>query len=86
MRYQVRAGVQWAVDRAGVTLANRDGSALTLGYPEAAIWDLLSRGSAFPRIVSLTGRIASLEPEPAEALVRSTLEDWTRAGFLDRGD
>lgn len=84
---QVRSaeGVAWAVDRGGLwLLCEASGASQWLAYPEAAVWDLLSRGLSFERTVSLLGPIASLGSDEAERLVRRCIEAWTEAGFLAR--
>ena len=82
--YRVRSAVRWSVGRVTVTLADGTGKVRTLGYPEAAVWDLVSRGYRFPKVVSMMTHIASLDETATRALVCSTLEDWAESGFLER--
>ncbi|MDP3000838.1 MAG: hypothetical protein Q8N47_25365 [Bryobacterales bacterium] len=58
------------------------GARLPLGYPQAAVWDLASRCDSEERITRKIGAIAGLEPGAAGRLVRESLAEWARAGFL----
>lgn len=82
--YRVGRGVRWSVERVTLTLVDAKGNVHTLRYPEAAVFDLLSRGHPFEKVVSLTAHIASLDAAGADALVRSTLEEWADGGFVER--
>lgn len=84
MEYRVSRSVRWSVGRASVTLTDGKGKIRTLHYPEAAFWDLLSRGYSFAKVVSMTAHIASLDEAAAHGLLCSTLEEWTASGFLER--
>jgi hypothetical protein len=82
--YRVSPGVRWCVERVSVIVTDGKGQMLTLVYPEAAVWDLFSRGYPFSRVVSMTAHIASLDPDAADALVRTTVEEWAARGFVER--
>ena len=81
--YHLAPGVGWSVGRVNVTLSDGRGQVRALGYPEAAVWDLVSRGYAFDRVVKMIGHIASIEETAADALVRSAIASWRDAGFLE---
>jgi hypothetical protein len=82
-RFAVAEKVRWAVEAAGVVLVNdATGVAITLGYPQAAVWDLLTRGESGARIGAKMCAIAALEPPDACALVRETAAALREAGFL----
>jgi hypothetical protein len=49
------------------------------------VWDLLSRGYPFAKVVSMITHIAGLDPSAADALVRGAIEDWARDGFVEAG-
>ncbi|MGA2328433.1 MAG: PqqD family protein [Bryobacteraceae bacterium] len=75
--------VRWAVEAAGVVLIDgATGAATTLGYPEAAIWDLITRGDSRERIAAKLCAIAGLEPAAAQELVLNTVAVLREAGFL----
>ena len=86
-QYRTADHVKWAVEAAGVVLIDRaTGAATTLGYPQAAIWDFLTRGESSERIALKMCTIASLTPEAAQALVLETVAALRQAGFLERGE
>jgi hypothetical protein len=76
--------VQWAVEQRGILLIDtRSGRQCMLTYPQAAVWDLLSRGHDVPAVIDLITAIASLDLEAAAKLVHDCLEAWVRRGFLE---
>lgn len=83
-RYHPAAGVRWQVGHVTVTLTDGRGHVRALGHPQAAIWDLVSRGYAFDKVVPMLAHIASVDPASARRLVTDALEDWHRGGYLER--
>jgi hypothetical protein len=82
--YRSAEQVRWAVEAAGVVLINNaNGAATTLCYPEAAIWDLITRGDSNERIAAKLCAIVGLDPAAARQLVLDTVAAWRKAGFLD---
>ncbi len=76
-------GVRWAVEAWGVVLVHEGtGATVTLGYPQAAIWDFLTREETSDRIAERREVIASLDPAGAKALVVETVTALREAGFL----
>jgi hypothetical protein len=85
--YRAAEQVRWAVEAAGVVLIDGvTGAATTLGYPEAAIWDLITRGDSRERIAAKLCAIAGLEPAAAHRLLLDTVAAWREAGFLAAGE
>lgn len=85
--YRAAPQVRWAVEAGGVVLIDcATGGATTLGYPQAAIWDFLTRGESSERIAAKLGAIASLDAAAAQALVLETVAALREAGYLARGD
>ena len=81
--YRYAPDVAWAVEQDHVVVVDTPtGAARHIGYPQAALWDLIGRDRSWAGIVSKMGAIASLNPEPAERLVRETIDAWIEAGFL----
>jgi hypothetical protein len=81
--YRIAEEVGWAVEAGGVVIIDRTtGAATTLSYPQAAIWDFLTRGESGERICAKMCTIASLDPAAARALVKDTVADLREAGFL----
>jgi hypothetical protein len=83
MKYSLAPGVHWVVNRFSLAITDARGEALTLDYPEAAIWDLFSRSYSYGKVVSMTAYIASLTPEMAAAVVRRSVDDWVARGLLE---
>jgi hypothetical protein len=82
--YKLGSGVRWAVERFGIVLTDSGGRVHTLAYPEAAIWDLFSRGYAFEKTVSMMSHIAELDAAAADALVRGAVDGWVAGGLLEQ--
>ena len=83
-QYTLEPNVRWCVGRFGITLSDGHGVTRELAYPDAAVWDLISRGYPFAKVVSMLTSIASLDAAASEAVVRSALEQWASGGFLEQ--
>jgi hypothetical protein len=82
--YRAAPQVSWAVEAGGVLLIDRaTGAAVALGYPQAAVWDFLTRGESEERICAMLCAIASLQPEAARTLLLETAAALREAGFLE---
>jgi hypothetical protein len=85
-RLQPARHVCWAVELDGVVVLNeRNGRSLKLAYPQAAIWDFVTRGDSRKEIVCKIAAVASLAPEEAERLVVQTEAELRQSGFLAPG-
>lgn len=82
-KYRLTPGVRWAVERVGITLTDGKGQVRRLQYPEAAIWDLLSRGYTFDKVVTMTAHIAGQDPANARTLVVAALAEWADCGLIE---
>ena len=82
--YKLRPGVRWVVERFGIVLTDGSGVARTLPYPQAAIWDLFSRGYAFEKTVSMMCHIAEIDEAGADGLVRAAVAEWLAGGLLEQ--
>jgi hypothetical protein len=81
--YRCSSETRWTVETDGIVLWDlATGARLLLGYPQAAVWDLASRCDSEERIIRKVGAIAGLEPGAAGRLVRDSLAEWAKAGFL----
>jgi len=84
-KYRSASQVSWTVEKRGLVLLNSaTGAVCTLAYPEAALWDLISRCESCQRIIPALSAITSLEPAAAEQLIQVTVRGWVQAGFLVR--
>ncbi len=81
--YQCAPSVRWAVEMYGIFLINEHtGRSGFLGYPQAALWDLMTRNYSYAQTLRVFQAITSLQVNDAERLIMETLEEWTRSGFL----
>lgn len=83
MIYQCLPQIAWSVERDGILLINRNtGKVRFLPYPQASIWDLISRGYAFDRTVRMVSAIAAMKHHDGEEFILKSLKEWSREGFL----
>jgi len=69
----------YVVEPDGVRILTGGGSTF-LPYPEAAVWDLLSRGEPLEAAAGKLGLIAGLDLEGARALVNDCARRWMAGG------
>jgi len=85
--YRCAPHLSWTVERNGLLLLNSgNAKACQLGYPQAALWELLSRGNSYGQVVSKMRAIALLSAEATERFIADTVESWVQAGLLLRED
>jgi hypothetical protein len=81
--YQCAPHVRWAVESRGIILVDQNkGSAHSLSYPQAAVWDLINSGYSFDQGVKMLRAVASMEAKEAERFLLESLDEWAEAGFL----
>jgi hypothetical protein len=73
-------------DEGHFLINEKTGAVSSFGYPQAAIWDLLTRGYFYDRTVRMLTAITSLQADEVETLIAESLETWAKAGFLVRGN
>lgn len=84
-RYRMAAGVRWQVGHTTVTVTDGRGRVRVLVHPEAAVWDLVSRGYAFEKVVRTMQHIAAVDPSTSTGIVREALTSWSGAGLVEEG-
>lgn len=73
----------WVVERSGTLLIRCDTRETTfLIYPDAALWDLLSRGTPWRQAMCTFAAVTGLEPGATEALARRIIERWMATSLL----
>jgi len=82
--------IGWIVEEESVRVFQaKKGELLKLKYPEAAVWDLISRYSQEADIIPKLAAICELNAASARTLLRSCLRSWLQAKVLlkaaDRG-
>jgi len=80
--YRPAPGVRWTIEDDGLLLDDGTGHIAKVGYPDAAIWDLMVRGYRHGKLVELVTHIASLDESAADELVAECLELWAERGVL----
>jgi len=78
-----KPGLRWSVESKGICLFDPERSeALTLTYPEVAVWGLVQRGYAIEKTVELLGAITLEDEKTARTLLMRTLQGWIEKGVL----
>jgi hypothetical protein len=78
-------GIRYAVESASIKLiAIESGTTHSLGYPEAAVWDMAARGYDAARIVDYLTDIACVTPAQAERIVADLFARLHELGFVAR--
>ena len=80
-RYRSGPAVKWTVETTGIRVWGSIDSKF-LDYPEAAIWDFLSRGYDETKILRLLAPIANLDAAACRRLLDQTLQIWAAQGLL----
>jgi hypothetical protein len=78
-------GLQWTVESTGLLLVRPDrGVCGVLKYPDAAVWDFVTRGYGLPQIARMTRYIGGFPDEAAaRQFVQERLEAWQKSGWLE---
>jgi hypothetical protein len=85
-KLQCAGQVTWVVEPRGVVLIHaRQGRCREIAYPEAAVWDLMTRRWPGETIRSMLELIAGIGPREAGELVDSCLDAWAEEGWLETG-
>jgi len=83
--FQPHPDIQYAVETTTIKLINtRTGEVHTLGYPQAAIWDMASRACDEAAIVDVLGVVLRVTTSHAQIILSDTLDAWHKRGFLIR--
>jgi hypothetical protein len=75
--------IAWSVEQQGVAIVRRGGSLALLRYPEAAVWELLSRRAPRKRMIRLTAALLNGDAADARAFVDSALMRWLHRGWIE---
>jgi len=81
---RVAQGVSWFVEEHGVLIIDElSRDSVRLSYPEAAVWDLLVRGSSTLRTASLLREGFALTESEARILVENCVRQWRDIAWLN---
>jgi hypothetical protein len=84
-KWRCAGQVSWVVEPQGVVLINAlQARRRCLAYPEAAVWDLLTRAYSEEKICSMLELIVGISPQEAAKLVGSCLDAWAEEGWLEK--
>jgi hypothetical protein len=73
----------WAVERDGILVIRQDLRKCTLlPYPEAALWDMVSRQLPIRRIISLIAAMTQEDTGSITVWIDRTVEAWHREGWV----
>jgi hypothetical protein len=78
------ADVRWVVETRGVLLFGSGAARRFLNYPQASIWDFMSRGYPPAKIVELLCAIARIEQQAAERLYVEYVSGLMEEGYIER--
>ena len=77
--------VRWVVQVDAIhVIDTHSGGHCRLPYPQAAVWDMLSRNYSRDKIVYLLMSIAGLDEEQARGFVNDTLTGWGSDGLINK--
>jgi|GEM_PF-981508 len=75
--------VSWAVEGDGIILIRQDREGvIKLGYPQSAVWDLITQHYPFDKMISLVSAIDSSDDSTSIRIVAESLREWVNAGLL----
>ena len=81
----INPDISWIVDHASVKLINENTNTVKiLNYPEAAIWDFITRGYPTEKLILLISKIAYINTSHATTIINDTIESLYKQGFLKR--
>ncbi len=83
-RLALRTGILATVEARGVAVVDDlGGRRMFIAYPEAAVWDLVTRRGDGERTRRLIGAIADIGEAEAARLVEASATRWVREGWLE---
>ncbi len=83
LSYTTSPQVAWTVQPKGIRIIDEVTRAgFDLGYPAAAVWDLLQRSYPAAQLVVMVAALARVGQAEAEGLVRESVAAWVRSGWL----
>jgi hypothetical protein len=83
--FQPASDVRYAVEANGIRLIDtRSGATHILTYPQAAVWDMATRGCDLAQIIAVVQVIARVTSAHAGQIVRGTFESLRERGLVIR--
>jgi hypothetical protein len=83
IRIRCEPHIKWSVESECVVLINLDkNEVLQLGYPEAAVWDLIQHSYSFEKAVKLLSAITLEDKRTTRVFLMKVLQEWREKGIL----
>ena len=87
MKWEISEHVRWAVQTDGLyVIHTRTMSSQKLEYPDAAVWDLITRYGSNRKIIQLLSHIANLSLQKTELIFSDCMGRWASSGLLTMDD
>ncbi len=84
--YTCAKEIKWAVETDGIIIIQPSlNRAIKLVYPEAALWDLLSRRLSLEQIIEMIAAISGKDRDESEKWVSGTCNTWMKTGLIQKG-
>lgn len=82
-----RQDICWTVENDGLLLIDRAaGTVMRMGYPDAALWDLMSREIPLLKIIAMMSVITGKSAQDTEIWVAEANARWEHTTLLIRDD
>lgn len=80
-----RQDICWTVENNGLLLIDRTaGTVIHMDYPDAALWDFVSREIPLPKIIAMMSAITGKSAQDTKIRIAETLARWERTTLLIR--
>jgi hypothetical protein len=81
--YRAALHVRWVIDNCRIQVVDEKVNRVRqLDYPEAAIWDFVSRGRSLDQTLQMLCAIYPIDTHEAERMVRLCLQEWVQDGLV----
>jgi hypothetical protein len=81
--YHCHPETTWTVQKEGLFLVRRDtGESIIVNYPEAALWDLVSRQVPIHRVMKMMTFVNHADLDTVRSWIVKTIEIWMHEGWL----
>jgi hypothetical protein len=86
IKYMQNPDVSYTVESSGLILINkRTGDKYSIGYPQAAVWDLIIKNYTFDKIARMISNILIVTKSHANSIVLDSLEFLYKKGLILEG-
>ena len=82
MKLNIHPQLRWQITQRGVRLF-LNSETVFLEYPQAAIWDFISRGYQLDKTKQLLQHIAALDVDDTDKLVTEAVQSWLTNKYIE---